>query len=184
MEPEQAEAVPGRVRSLAAIAGAQLALFDVPPVPHPGVLTHSQTRRGRPRRVNRSQLRLHQPTSEPSRGMPLTTVGRLFERLYNAFRMKMFDSMGPRYGRILREAEREVRFLNCEFDTDSLTDTTAPAVLELIEAVIRRSPFFQRPHLRRCACLLISDLYEKHYELLESAGVLARLEDIYYRLKR
>jgi len=96
----------------------------------------------------------------------------------------MFDSMGPRYGRILREAEREVRFLNLEFDTDSLTEATAPAVLELIEAVIRRSPFFQRPQLRKSACLLISDLYEKHYELLESAGALARVEDIYYRLKR
>jgi len=124
------------------------------------------------------------PKPERASRMPLTTVGRLFERLYNAFRMKMFDSMGPRYGRILREAEHEVRFLTPEFDTDSLTDATAPAVLELIEAVIRRSPFFQRPQLRKSACLLVSELYEKHYEILGSAGVLARMEDIYYRLKR
>ena len=96
----------------------------------------------------------------------------------------MFDSMGPRYGRILRDAEQEVRFLMPEFDTDSLTEATAPAVLALIEAAIRRSPFFQRPHLRKSACLLVCDLYEKHYELLESAGVRARLEDVYYRLKR
>ena len=92
--------------------------------------------------------------------------------------------MGPRYGRILRLAEREVRSLNPDFDPDDLTDATAPAVVELIEAVIRRAPFFQKAHLRRSACDLISDLYEKHYQLLDSIGALAQLEDIYYRLKR
>lgn len=186
MEPEQAEGVRRRARSPAAGAGAQLALFDMPlkPLGRPSPGSRSQSPHGCLGHAHRPRPQLQHAKPEPLCGTPLSTVGRLFERLYNAFRMKMFDSMGPRYGRILREAEREVRFLNLEFDTDSLTEATAPAVLELIEAVIRRSPFFQRPQLRKSACLLISDLYEKHYELLESAGALARVEDIYYRLKR
>jgi hypothetical protein len=98
--------------------------------------------------------------------------------------MKLFDAMGPRYGKILKEAEREVRFLNPDFDADALTDATSIAVPELIEATVRRAPFFQRAPLRKAACQLIADLYEKHYELLQSAGALSRLEDIYYRLKR
>ena len=186
MEPEQAERVPRRARSPAAGAGVQLALFDVTVEARgrPRMQPRTQFHHGGPRHADRSRLQLQHTDPEHLRGTPLSAVARLFERLYNAFRMKMFDSMGPRYGRLLREAEREVRFLNLEFDTDSLTDATAPTVLDLIEAVIRRAPFFQKAQLRKSACLLISDLYEKHYELLRSAGVLSRLEDIYYRLKR
>ena len=96
----------------------------------------------------------------------------------------MFDTMGPRYGRVLREAERSVRALNPDFDLDRLTDDTAPLIAELIEATIDRSVFYQRPALRRAACLLIADVYEKQYEALHAIGELRRLEDVYYRLKR
>ena len=108
----------------------------------------------------------------------------IFDRLYNSFRIRLFDTMGPRYGRLLREAERGVRFLNRDFDLDALTDATAPAVLELMEAAIRRAPFFRKARLRDAACILISDLYEKHYELLQTNGAIPQVEDIYYRLKR
>ena len=32
--------------------------------------------------------------------------------------------------------------------------------------------------------MLVADLYEKNYELLEKAGVLTKVEESYYRLKR
>lgn len=184
MERRLGETLPRSARSPAVGECGQLTLFDLPfetherPAVREPLHTHHRCQRSAVR------LRLQPQKFEVHRMMPLTTVGRLFERLYNAFRMKMFDSMGPRYGRILRAAEQDVRFLIPEFDTDSLTDATAPAVLELVEAAIRHSPFFQRPQLRKTACLLVSELYEKHYELLGSAGVRERMEDIYYRLKR
>jgi len=96
----------------------------------------------------------------------------------------MFDTMGPRYGRVLREAERSVRALNPDFDLDRLTDDTAPLIAELIESMVNRSVFYQRPSLRKAACLLIADVYEKQYEALDAIGELRRLEDIYYRLTR
>ena len=96
----------------------------------------------------------------------------------------MFDSVGSRYGRVLREAEHSVRLDDPEFDLDRLTEQTAPLVLNLIEEMIARSPFYQRPSHRKAACQMLADLYEKHYDELRSVEALTRLEDTYYRLKR
>jgi hypothetical protein len=101
-----------------------------------------------------------------------------------SFRVKLFDQVGPEYDELMMEAERKVRFLEPEFDLENLTDQSAPAVLDLIQEIIRRAPFLKRSRLRKVAALLIADLYEKQYDLLDKARVLEKVEEAYYRLKR
>lgn len=107
-----------------------------------------------------------------------------FERVFKSFRIKLFDLIGPRYDELVMEAERRVRFLQPEFDLNDLTDKSSPAVLELIEELVRRAPLLKRARLRKLAALLVADLYEKQYDLLEKAEVLQKVEEAYYRLKR
>lgn len=133
------------------------------------------------------------PESPPSRREPKSrllesassaSVKPLFERVFRSFRVKLFDAVGPRYDELVSGAERGVRFLQPEFNLDALTDETAPATLDLVEEIVRRAPILKRSRLRKAASMLVADLYEKNYELLEKAGVLTKVEESYYRLKR
>lgn len=168
----------------------QLSLFEAPR-PRSGPAASHHKRRTSARHSQAAPKRARPPGACPCRlaGEPPPRAAHrspvlLFERLYNAFRIRLFDSIGPRYGRALRQAEHSVRLRNPEFDLDKLTGQTAPLVLDLIEALIARSPFYQRASHRRAACQLMAELYEQHYEALRSIDALTRLEDTYYRLKK
>ena len=122
--------------------------------------------------------------ARPHPNGPRAAARPLFEKLFRSFRVKLFDAVGPRYDELVREAERKVRFLEPDFDLDDLTGESAPATLDLIEEIIRRSPILKRSKLRKTASILLADLYEKHYDLVEKSGVLNKVEESYYRLKR
>jgi len=135
-------------------------------------------------RIPESRSATREPKFRMLESASSATVKPLFERVFRSFRVKLFDAVGPRYDELVSGAERGVRFLQPEFDLDALTDETAPATLDLVEEIVRRAPILKRSRLRKAASMLIADLYEKNYELLEKAGVLTKVEESYYRLKR
>jgi hypothetical protein len=108
---------------------------------------------------------------------------KIFDKVLRSFRRKAFESLGSRQEEAFKKAEQSVRFLLPEFDPQNLSPETAAAVLDVIDAVIKDVPFLRRSKLREAALLLIADLYDKHYELLEAHNAIDKLEQIYYRLK-
>ena len=110
-------------------------------------------------------------------------VAHLFEKVLRSFRIRLFEIVGPRAGEIIREGERNVRFLDPEFNLDELSEATAVSVLDVLEEAVRSAPLLKRARLRKVASMLICDLYEKHFDALEKAGVLDKVEESYYRLR-
>jgi len=49
---------------------------------------------------------------------------------------------------------------------------------------IGRAPYFKRGRLRESAGVLISDLYDRYYDLLERNGALEEVEKVYYSIKK
>jgi hypothetical protein len=111
-------------------------------------------------------------------------VAHLFEKVLRSFRIRLFEIVGSRQSDLIREGERKVRFLDPEFNLDELSEESAASVLDVIEEAVRRAPFFKRTRLRKIASMLVADLYEKHFDVLEKAGVLDKVEETYYRIKR
>ncbi len=111
------------------------------------------------------------------------SVAHLFEKVLRSFRIRLFEILGPRGSDIMREGERSVRFLDPDFNLEELSEASAASVLDVIEEAVRRAPLLKRGRLRKVASMLICDLYEKHFEALEKAGVLDKVEESYYRLK-
>ena len=109
---------------------------------------------------------------------------RTFERLFRSFRQQVFEHFGEKCEEVIARAEKKVRILSPEFDYHSITDETAVSALEIIEEIVNQASFMKRSRLRQAAITLISDLYNKQYNLLESHRVIDRVEEIYYRLKR
>jgi len=109
---------------------------------------------------------------------------RTFERLFRSFRQQVFEHFGEKCEEVIARAEKKVRILSPEFDYHSITDETAVSALEIIEEIVNQASFMKRSKLRQAAITLISDLYNKQYNLLESHRVIDRVEEIYYRLKR
>ena len=81
-------------------------------------------------------------------------------------------------------AERKVEFLSPDFDVHALTDATAHSVLDLIGEIVDQAGFMKRSKLRQAAISLISDLYNKQYNLLEQHRVIDKVEEMYYHLKK
>ena len=108
----------------------------------------------------------------------------IFQRLFRSFRKKAVDCLGSRWEDALRSAAERVRFLAPEFQADALTSQTAPQMLDLILDVVASAPFLKRSRLREAALLLIADIYDRHYDLLESRGLVDRVEQAYLRLKQ
>jgi hypothetical protein len=115
---------------------------------------------------------------------PPSEYVRTFDRLFRSFRMHLFEYFGERSGEAVLRAEKKVSLLTPEFDREALTDETAPLIAELIGEIVRNAPFFRRPKLRRAAIVLIADLYNKHYQMLEERNAIDRIEQVYYRLKK
>ncbi len=109
---------------------------------------------------------------------------RLFDRLYRSFRQKVLELFGTRSDDLLARGEQQAKFLSPDFDLHSLTVETAPAVLHLIEAVIREAPLLKRPRLRESMLILIGEVYDKYYDLLERFDSLEAVEKFYYTLKK
>ena len=111
-------------------------------------------------------------------------MAHLFEKVLRSFRIRLFEIVGPRAGEIVREGERNVRFLDPDFNLEELSEATAVSVLDVLEEAVRRAPLLKRARLRKLASALVADLYEKHFDVLEKARVLDKVEESYYRLKR
>ncbi len=65
-----------------------------------------------------------------------------------------------------------------------LTPATAAQTMDLIIEVVASAPFLKRSSLREFALLLIADIYDRHYDLLEARGLVDRVEQAYLKLKR
>lgn len=108
----------------------------------------------------------------------------LFERLYRSFRQKTFESFGDKFDRVISRAEEKVRLVAPEFDGANLKEETVPSLFDLMEEVINGAPFFKKSKLRQAAATLLSDLYNRHYDLIEQHKGIDALEQVYYRLKK
>ncbi len=109
---------------------------------------------------------------------------RAFERLFRSFRQRIFECFGDKCEEVIIQAEKKVQFLSPEFDCHSLTESTAHSTLELLEEIVKQARFIKRSKLRQAAITLISDLYNKQYNLLEQHRTIDKVEEIYYRLKK
>lgn len=112
-----------------------------------------------------------------------TDFTRVLERLLRSFRQQVVDLAPQRAESIFAQAEKKIRVLNPELDIRSLDDTNAITVLDLIEEMVKQAPLLKRSKLRETASDLVSDLYNKHYELLERHKAVDTVEQCYYRLK-
>jgi len=108
----------------------------------------------------------------------------LFERLFRSFRQQVFECFGDKCETVITRAEQKVRFLSPEFDYHNLNDDSALMMLDVIESIINDASLFKRSKLRQAAVTLISDLYNKQYNLLEQHHAIDKIEQIYYRLKK
>ena len=113
-----------------------------------------------------------------------TQLVKVFLRILRSYRQQLFQLYGGKCETIIRQAEQEVRFLNPDFSLDDLQDETAPVVLDLFEALIREASLLRRSRLREGALLLVADLYNKNYDLLDHHNLIDKVETAYYRLKR
>jgi hypothetical protein len=111
-------------------------------------------------------------------------IVQLFSALLVAFRKKALEVLGSRYENIFLEGEKSLRSVEPNFDTGMLTATTAPAVLDFLDAIVKAAPFFKRAALRDAASVSIAGMYDRQYELLEKLGLVDRVEEAYFRMKR
>jgi hypothetical protein len=85
---------------------------------------------------------------------------------------------------VIAQAEQQVRLLDPELDMERLDESTAILILDVVDGIINRAPFLKKSKLRAAAQILISDLYNKHYDLLEEHNVIDKVEQNYYQLKK
>ncbi len=153
-------------------------------IPRPSPPTHGRAHRP-PRKPRNDPAREDTSENESATSLPESSEYlRLFERLFRSFRQRVFDSFGDKCDSVIADAESKVRFLTPEFDLHSLNESTAIIVLDLIENIAAKASFLKRPRLRQAALTLVADLYNKQYELLEKHGVIDKVEQFYYRLKK
>jgi hypothetical protein len=191
----------------------QLKLFSVPAPPRAMAITLDETadERKKVRRVSRrrsapAREELQEPIGEPGTDVPLHPVAdpaptpvptmkgidpqedepivKVFSALLVAFRKKALEILGSRFETVFLEGEKSVRSVVPEFDAGTLRKTTAPAILEFIDAVVKQAPFFKRPALREVATASIAGMYDRQYELLQECGLVDRVEEVYCRMKR
>ncbi len=111
-------------------------------------------------------------------------IVKTFSALLVAFRKKALEVLGSRYEKVFQAGEKSVRSVVPKFDTWALQATTAPAILDFMDAVVKEAPFFKRPALREAAIVSIAGMYDRQYELLEEWGLVDRVEEAYCRMKR
>jgi hypothetical protein len=114
---------------------------------------------------------------------PPEEIVLLFEKIFRSFRREAFECCGAKLEPLIHAAEHEVRLLNPEFDLNSLSRETAPAVLNLIEVMVREGPILRRSRLKSAALTLLADLYSRQYAILDRNGAVDSVESSYYRLR-
>ncbi|MBI5472609.1 MAG: hypothetical protein HY961_09715 [Ignavibacteriae bacterium] len=122
------------------------------------------------------------PTQEPGHPEP-SPFTRVLERALRSVKQQIVEASPQRAESIFAQAEKKILMLNPDFNFRTLDDTTAIITLDLIEEMIKQSPLLKRSRLRESATELVSDLYNKQYELLEDHNAVDSVEQCYYRLK-
>jgi hypothetical protein len=106
------------------------------------------------------------------------------ERLIASFRQSLLASVGERADDMLASAEEKIKGSSPGFSLQSPAKDDIPSVFDLIESVVAGMPFLKRAALREKSLSLISDLYNRHFSLLDDAQLLDKVEQVYYRLKK
>jgi hypothetical protein len=127
-----------------------------------------------------------QNTSQASNKEPQepTQLVKAFFRIFRSLRQQLFQIYGGKCETLIKKAEQQVRFMNPDFSLGDLQNETAPAILDLFEALVREASFLRRSRLREAALLLVADLYNKDYDLLDHHNLVDKVETAYYRLKK
>ena len=122
------------------------------------------------------------PAQEPGHAEP-SHFTRVLERVFRSVKQQIVEASPQRAESIFAQAEKKILMLNPDFDVRALDNATAIVTLDLIEEIIKQSPLLKRSRLRESAAELVSDLYNKQYELLEDHNAVDAVEQCYYRLK-
>jgi hypothetical protein len=137
------------------------------------------------RRSPKPQLEKPSPKPQPKNHQPEPSeYTKLLERVFRSFRQQVLDSFGDKCDAVIANAEQKIQLLGPDFNLRSLNDGNAVLTLDLIEKIAAEAPFLKRSRLRQAALTLVADLYNKQYELLEKHGVIDKVEQCYYRLKK
>jgi hypothetical protein len=108
----------------------------------------------------------------------------LLQNLYSSFHRGASRICGDRAMAAIALAIERVRLKEQGFNPETLTQESALLVLDLIECTILNAPFFKRSPLRQSALTQVSEMYARHFDLLEHFQAVEPLEQFYYRLKK
>jgi hypothetical protein len=108
----------------------------------------------------------------------------LLQNLHSSFQRGASRICGERVMMATASAGARVRQKEPGFDPATLTQENALLVLDLIEWTVLNAPFFKRSPLRQSALTLVSEMYSRHFDLLEHFQATEPLEQFYYRLRR
>lgn len=114
---------------------------------------------------------------------PVPAHVQLFEEIFHSFVLKLSDICKGKSEQLIARAERKIGTGNAAPVAKQLTPATAASVLDLIESVVKDVPLLKRSKVKSAALELVAELYNKHHDLLESAGCIDRVEQSYYQLK-
>jgi hypothetical protein len=144
---------------------------------------NAQSQPSPPETSTELQSSIQETVSSKDRQTEQTVFTRTLERLVRSFRQQVVDLCPQRAESLFAQAEKKALMLNPDFSIRSLNDETARVVLDLIEEIVRIAPLLKRSKLRDIAAELVSDLYNKQYDLLEQHAIIDAVEQCYYRLK-
>jgi hypothetical protein len=108
----------------------------------------------------------------------------LISSLFSSFRRQVSAICGDKGEAIISRAEERVREGLPGFDFNALDQQGALSLLDLIETIIKYASMFKRSRLRQAALTQVSELYTRHYALLEEVHATETLEQFYYRLAK
>lgn len=109
---------------------------------------------------------------------------RQFDRLCRCFKKAVIDCLGSKGRYVIARAEEEVRAVAGGFDSGAMDRDNAVRTLDFIRYTIEGAPLLKRGRLREAGGVLISDLYDRYYDLLQRNGALEEVEKIYYDIKK
>jgi len=108
----------------------------------------------------------------------------LFNGFFDSFRRQVLECYGKRCDEMIARAEEKVAGRSPGFGLRAIGPANALSVLDLVEMMIGQASVFKRRRLRQAALGAVSELYNTRYDALERFGVVDRVEQFYYRLKK
>lgn len=105
-----------------------------------------------------------------------------FQQLATGFRTHIIDMLGRDGQELLARSEQKLRLRQPAFHADRLTEETAASVLALMEEAVAGVSFLKRTKVKKAAAQLLSEIYNKHYAMLEEHRLVDTFEQAYYRL--